>query len=563
MRDADYDYDLGDYRRPVTTSSPAAQLWFDRGLAWTYGFNHEEAVACFERATIGGPRVRHGVLGNRVLPGPQLQQAVGVLRRGRPRTYRRTHPRRRRPPSAELAAGAAPVERALIQALRARYPSRVAVEDCSVWNPGYADAHADVYDRVPRRPRRGHAVRGRPDEPHALAALGHPYGRAGTRAPAPSRPGPSWTRRSSSQDRRRTPGRSAHVRAPDGDVLRRPNRRCASPTVCARLVPDAGHLRHMPSHLDILCGDYKAAIEANSGRGGRRPAVPRPGRTDELLHPLPLAQLPLPHLRGDVPGPVRGRRSTTVERLEASIPEDLLRVRVPADGRLARGLPGHARPRADPLRTMGRRPRPRAPRRRRAVLRHHGHDCTTPAAWRLAATGRDRRGRGRARSVPRGAARGSPRPGCCSTTPASTSSASPARCSTARSSTARAMSTRRSRTSSGPSSSTTSCRTTSRGGGCSRPGMRTARSARAGPGRGGQRRVRRRPRSRRLPAAPPAAPDNVWSLHGYHECLHRLGRHAECAIIGRQLALAQAWADVPIEASCFCRLETSHESHSH
>ena len=33
-------------------------------------------------------------------------------------------------------------------------------------------------------------------------------------------------------------------------------------------------------------------------------------------------------------------------------------------------------------------------------------------------------------------------------------------------------------------------------------------------------------------------PGNVWSLHGYHECLQRLGRTAEAGIIGQQLALA-------------------------
>lgn len=48
-RSDDY-YDLRSYRRPVTTRSEAAQRWFDRGLAWTYGYNHEEAVACFRRA---------------------------------------------------------------------------------------------------------------------------------------------------------------------------------------------------------------------------------------------------------------------------------------------------------------------------------------------------------------------------------------------------------------------------------------------------------------------------------------------------------------------------------
>lgn len=43
-------YDLGNHSRRVRTSSPEAQAWFDRGLAWAYGFNHEEAVHCFKQA---------------------------------------------------------------------------------------------------------------------------------------------------------------------------------------------------------------------------------------------------------------------------------------------------------------------------------------------------------------------------------------------------------------------------------------------------------------------------------------------------------------------------------
>ena len=43
-------YDLGSYSRTVTTTSDEAQRWFDRGLVWTYAFNHEEAIACFARA---------------------------------------------------------------------------------------------------------------------------------------------------------------------------------------------------------------------------------------------------------------------------------------------------------------------------------------------------------------------------------------------------------------------------------------------------------------------------------------------------------------------------------
>lgn len=47
--------------------------------------------------------------------------------------------------------------------------------------------------------------------------------------------------------------------------------------------------------------------------------------------------------------------------------------------------------------------------------------------------------------------------------------------------------------------------------------------------------------------------DNVWSLHGYVECLKRLGRDAETAAAQVRLNLAMARADVEISASCFCR----------
>ena len=43
-------YDIGDFHYPVSTKSPVAQQWFDRGLAMCIAFNHEEGVRCFERA---------------------------------------------------------------------------------------------------------------------------------------------------------------------------------------------------------------------------------------------------------------------------------------------------------------------------------------------------------------------------------------------------------------------------------------------------------------------------------------------------------------------------------
>jgi tetratricopeptide (TPR) repeat protein len=52
-------------------------------------------------------------------------------------------------------------------------------------------------------------------------------------------------------------------------------------------------------------------------------------------------------------------------------------------------------------------------------------------------------------------------------------------------------------------------------------------------------------------------PNNVWSLHGYHECLIKLGLTAEVRILEPQLRLALAIADVPVRSSCFCRLKSS------
>lgn len=49
-------------------------------------------------------------------------------------------------------------------------------------------------------------------------------------------------------------------------------------------------------------------------------------------------------------------------------------------------------------------------------------------------------------------------------------------------------------------------------------------------------------------------PNNAWALHGYHECLVRLGRGAEARMVEQQLKVAAATADVEVRSSCFCRV---------
>lgn len=52
-------------------------------------------------------------------------------------------------------------------------------------------------------------------------------------------------------------------------------------------------------------------------------------------------------------------------------------------------------------------------------------------------------------------------------------------------------------------------------------------------------------------------PENVWSLHGLHECLVRRGDKVEAPLIKARLDLAQARTEVPIRASCLCRRQAA------
>ncbi|TPQ33749.1 hypothetical protein C2U70_18685 [Bradyrhizobium guangdongense] len=63
-------FDLGACSRKISTSSPEAQLWFDRGLNWVFGFNHAEAIKCFRRALEQDPDCAMAYWGVSYASGP-------------------------------------------------------------------------------------------------------------------------------------------------------------------------------------------------------------------------------------------------------------------------------------------------------------------------------------------------------------------------------------------------------------------------------------------------------------------------------------------------------------
>lgn len=255
--DDDY-FDLGSYSRATGTASATAQRWFDRGLVWAYAFNHEEAVACFERALEADPQLHLAHWGIAYAVGPNYNKgwdAFDPLDLSASLTRARAE--------LELAGQAPGLDGELAAALATRFDG-IDADDLSLVPAGhaaYADAMVALADRYPTDldvlalaadalvnvtawalwdPLTGEPAPGsRALEAEALldAALALPGGTA-------------------------HPG-VLHLHIHLLEMSDRPEAAIPSADLLRGLVPDAGHLQHMPSHIDVLCGEYQASILAN------------------------------------------------------------------------------------------------------------------------------------------------------------------------------------------------------------------------------------------------------------------------------------------------------------
>ena len=114
-------FDLGGYSFPVTTQSAEAQAWFDRGVLWTYGYNHEEAILCFERAIDADPKCAMAHWGAGYASGPNYNMPWDLFdNAGRAAAARAGYVHARK--ALDMIAGVTRWEAALINALPARYP---------------------------------------------------------------------------------------------------------------------------------------------------------------------------------------------------------------------------------------------------------------------------------------------------------------------------------------------------------------------------------------------------------------------------------------------------------
>ncbi len=239
---------LGDVHHPVSTSNPDAQRFFDQGLALVYGFNHDEAVRSFNRAAELDPGLAMAHWGVALALGPNINMPVDAEHEKA--AYEAVQK------AVSLAAKASEAERAYIDALARRY-SNDPKADLQKLSFDYKNAMADVARRFP-------------DDLDAATLYAESI--------MDLRPWQFWT-----SDGKPAEG-TAEMVAVLESVLRRdpqhtganhyyihaveasPHPEWALPSAqrLKVLAPTAGHLVHMPAHIDIRAGNYEAAARSNA-----------------------------------------------------------------------------------------------------------------------------------------------------------------------------------------------------------------------------------------------------------------------------------------------------------
>ena len=254
-------YDLGPYSRTVTTKSEEAQLWFDRGLNWLFGYNHGEAIACFKKAAEADPDCAMAYWGVAYATGPNynlpwhlydpkgramaLAAAYEAAQEAKARTDKIT-----------------PVEKALIEALDARYPQRDPIDDLMPWNKDYTNCMRKVLaDNPSDLDVQTVFVESIMNEtPWKMWDLktGGIAEDAGT-AEAREILETSFRDVAESWDH---PG-LLHLYVHLMEMSPFPELALRAGDLLRDLVPESGHLIHMPTHIDVLCGNYRDVVVYN------------------------------------------------------------------------------------------------------------------------------------------------------------------------------------------------------------------------------------------------------------------------------------------------------------
>lgn len=253
-------YNLGPHRWPLTTSSTDCQTWLDRGLLWAYSFNFEEARRSYERAAACDPSCAMAFWGIAFASGPNYNKAWKFFdQKDRKASIDKANQNLSR--AAELASNATAVEQGLIKALAARFPRADEPEiDFGHLDRMYAEAMRPVYQANPESVDASalFAESLMCITPRGLWDLdtGKPTGDHTTEA------------RRVIESAFKLPGglnhpALCHLYIHLLEMSPKPEEAQPAADRLRTLVPDASHMLHMPTHIDAAVGDYRRGVDSN------------------------------------------------------------------------------------------------------------------------------------------------------------------------------------------------------------------------------------------------------------------------------------------------------------
>jgi len=240
--------DLAVYHRPIKTSSKEAQRWFDQGLILYYGFNHDAAIACFKKVAELDPKCAMAWWGQAISAGPNINNPH-MDEAAAKSAYDAAQMAK------ALKGNASATERDLINAIATRYTWPVP-GDRKALDVAYSDAMRTVWQKHPKDTDIGALFA---DAMMNLRPwdLWSPEGQ-----PRPEEPEIQATIESVLKLDPKHP-MACHEYIHTMEASPTPEKALAAANVLRDRVPGAGHLVHMPSHIDIRLGHYDDAIRAN------------------------------------------------------------------------------------------------------------------------------------------------------------------------------------------------------------------------------------------------------------------------------------------------------------
>lgn len=238
---------MGSLHHPIATSNPEAQKFFDQGLTLYYGFNHAEAIRSFQHAADLDPKSAMPLWGIALSLGPNYNLDVDAA--AEKAAYDAAQK------ALAVAANSPENEKAYVEALVKRYTNDPKA-DLKQFGVAYKDAMKALHERYP-------------DDLDAATLYAESL--------MVLNPWKLW-----SSDGKPAQGTEEIVAVLESVLARNPQhvganhyyvhaieasphpeRALTSAKALESLVPNAGHLVHMPAHIYMRTGDYEGAARAN------------------------------------------------------------------------------------------------------------------------------------------------------------------------------------------------------------------------------------------------------------------------------------------------------------